>query len=212
MSVATAETGLSHEATVPEEMPDGIAPRGIALSVALHLILGTVFIVGLPAVRSRSRGSAVPVQLDDRLKPATVQIRTRVDAAGPPVADAPVTKPEPEPPVPTLIPPPSAETPPPELVKPPEPKPAPPLPVLKPEASPNPEADRKGRVPSKESRNRRSKWPRTIESRAEEIRPRSIRSLLKPRGTAPPSSDAAAAASCLGQAVLATPSAARQPT
>ena len=48
MSVATAETGVTHEPTIPEQTSDGVAPRGVALSVALHLVLGTVFILGLP--------------------------------------------------------------------------------------------------------------------------------------------------------------------
>src|SRR5205809_75397 len=48
MSVATAETRLIHEPAIPEEMPDGITPRGLALSVALHIVLGTLLILGLP--------------------------------------------------------------------------------------------------------------------------------------------------------------------
>ena len=48
MSVATAEQGLAEEPVVRDAMSDGIVPRGVALSVALHLILGSLFILGLP--------------------------------------------------------------------------------------------------------------------------------------------------------------------
>jgi outer membrane biosynthesis protein TonB len=145
MSVAAAETRLTHEPAVPQEMPDGIAPRGVALSVALHLALGTVFILGLP----RLFAPPIPEDLPVAVQLVTIAPETRATRPNPnlprpnakpdpPVADAPVTKPEPEPPVPTPLPPPSAEMPPPELVKPPEPKPAPPPPMLKPEPKPEP--------------------------------------------------------------------------
>src|SRR6266478_3485494 len=146
MSVAAAETRLTHEPAVPEEMPDGIAPRGVALSVALHLVLGTVFILGLPRLFAPSMPEEMPVAVQlVTIAPETRATRPNPNLPrpnakpDPPVADAPVTKPEPEPPVLTPLPPPSAEMPPPpELVKPPEPKPAPPPPVLKPEPKPEP--------------------------------------------------------------------------
>ena len=145
MSVAAAETRLTHEPAVPQEMPDGIAPRGVALSVALHLALGTVFILGLP----RLFAPPIPEDLPVAVQLVTIAPETRATRPNPnpprpnakpdpPVADAPVTKPEPEPPVLTPLPPPSAEMPPPELVKPREPKPAPPPPMLKPEPKPEP--------------------------------------------------------------------------
>src|SRR5437667_8436280 len=143
MSVATAETRLIHEPAIPEEMPDGITPRGVALSVALHLVLGTLLILGLP----RLFDPPIPEDLPVAVQLVTLAPETRATRPNPnprpnakpdpPVADAPVTKPEPEPPVPTPVPPPSAEMPPPpELVKPPHPKPAPPPSVLKPEPKP----------------------------------------------------------------------------
>jgi outer membrane biosynthesis protein TonB len=155
MSVAAAETRLTHEPAVPQEMPDGIAPRGVALSVALHLALGTVFILGLP----RLFAPPIPEDLPVAVQLVTIAPETRATRPNPnlprpnakpdpPVADAPVTKPEPEPPVLTPLPPPSAEMPPPELVKPPEPKPAPPPPVLKPEPKPeSPKPTEKVEVP-----------------------------------------------------------------
>ena len=39
MSVATAEPGLTEEIAVPDELPEGIAPRGFAFSAAVHLVL-----------------------------------------------------------------------------------------------------------------------------------------------------------------------------
>src|SRR5882724_3343569 len=145
MSVATAETGVTHEPTAPEQTSDGVAPRGVALSVALHLVLGAVFILGLP----RLFAPPIPEEMPVAVQLVTIAPETRATRPNPnlprpnakpdpPVADAPVTKPEPEPPVLTPLPPPSAEMPPPELVKPPEPKPAPPPPVLKPEPKPEP--------------------------------------------------------------------------
>ena len=135
MSVATAEPGLTEEPFVRDPMPDSIAPPGIALSVALHLVLGSLFIFGLP----RLFAPPPPEEMPMAVELVTVAPETRATRPNPnpprpnakpevPVADAPVTKPEPEPPVPTPVPPPSAEAPPPgpEPPKMPEPKPAPP--------------------------------------------------------------------------------------
>ena len=40
MSLAIAEPGLTQAVEVPDELPGGISPRGIALSAALHIVLG----------------------------------------------------------------------------------------------------------------------------------------------------------------------------
>src|SRR4029077_19000677 len=111
MSVATAETRLTQEPVALEETSDGIAPGGVALSVALHLVLGTVFILGLP----RLFAPPVPEDLPVAVQLVTIAPETRATRPNPnprsnakpdpPVADAPVTKPEPEPPVPTPVPP-----------------------------------------------------------------------------------------------------------
>jgi outer membrane biosynthesis protein TonB len=146
MSVAAAETRLTHEPAVPDEMPDGIAPRGVALSVALHLVLGTIFILGLPRLFDPPMPEEMPVAVQlVTIAPETRATRPNPNLprpnakSDPPVADAPVTKPEPEPPVPTPVPPPSPEiTPPAELPKPPEPKPVPLPAMLKPEPKPEP--------------------------------------------------------------------------
>jgi hypothetical protein len=155
MSVAAAEPHLTDEPAV-DELPDGIVPRGIALSVALHLVLGSVLILDLP----RLFEPPVPDEMPIAVEFVTIGPETRATRPNPnpprpnakpevPVVDAPMTKPEPEPPVAAPVPPPSAETPPlsepakpmePQappslpLVKPPEPKPEPPRPVEKAEA------------------------------------------------------------------------------
>jgi outer membrane biosynthesis protein TonB len=176
MSVATAETGLTHETPVPEEMSDGVAPRGVALSVALHLVLGTVFILGLP----RLFDPPVPEEMPVAVQLVTVAPETRATRPNPslprpnakpdpPVADAPVTKPEPEPPVPTPVPPASAEMPPPaELPKQPEPKPVPPPPMLKPEPKPEPpKPTEKAEVPKPKEKPEPPQQIAKNESRAE---------------------------------------------
>jgi len=146
MSVATAVSGLTEETVAPDEMPDAVVPRGIALSAALHLVLGSLFIFGLPRLFTPPPLEDMPVAVElVTIAPETRATRPNPNQPRPnakpevPTADAPVTKPEPEPPVPTPVPPPSAEAPPPtpEPPKPPEPKPAAP-PVLKP-PEPKPE-------------------------------------------------------------------------
>ena len=146
MSVATAVSGLSEETVAPDEIPDAVVPRGIALSAALHLVLGSLFVFGLPRLFTPPPPEDMPVAVElVMIAPETRATRPNPNPPRPdakpevPTADAPVTKPEPEPPVPTPVPPPSAEAPPPtpEPPGPPEPKPAPP-PVLKP-PEPKPE-------------------------------------------------------------------------
>jgi outer membrane biosynthesis protein TonB len=146
MSVATAELGLTEEPVVRDAMQDGIAPRGVALSVALHLVLGSLFIFGLPRLFAPPPPEDMPVAVElvtiapetraTRPNPNTPRPNAKPEAT---VADAPVATPEPQPPVPTPAPPPSAETPPPEPPRLPEPKPAAPPPLLKPpELKPEP--------------------------------------------------------------------------
>src|ERR1700730_3688305 len=61
MSVATAVPRLTDEPAVHDEMSDGIAPRGVALSVALHLVLGAVFVLGLPRLFDPPMPEEMPV-------------------------------------------------------------------------------------------------------------------------------------------------------
>ena len=48
MSLALAEPALAGAAEVPDELPAGIGSRGMALSAVLHLVLGSLLIIGLP--------------------------------------------------------------------------------------------------------------------------------------------------------------------
>src|SRR6266478_746790 len=144
MSVAAAETRLTHEPVLPEEMPDGIAPRGVALSVALHLVLGTVFILGLPRLFAPSMPEEMPIAVQlVTIAPETRATRPNPNPPRPdakpevPEVEAPAPKPEPkpEPPKPAPVPPaapavsavpdqplPEAKPVPPPPSKPPEPK------------------------------------------------------------------------------------------
>jgi len=113
MSVATAEPGLTEEPVAGDAMPDGIAPRGVALSVAMHLVLGSMFIFGLPRLFAPPAPEDIPVAVElVTIAPETRATRPNPNPPRPnakpevPVADAPVAKPEPEPPVPTPVPPP----------------------------------------------------------------------------------------------------------
>jgi len=108
MSVATAEPGLIEEPVVRDTMPDGIAPRGMALSVALHLILGGLFIFGLPRLFAPPPPEDMPIAVElVTIAPETKATRPNPNPPRPdakpevPVADTPATKPEPEPPKPT---------------------------------------------------------------------------------------------------------------
>jgi len=203
MSVATAETGLTHEPAVPDEIPDGITPFGVALSVALHLVLGALFILGLP----RLFNPPVPEDMPVAVQLVTIAPETRATRPNPmaprpnakpdpPTADAPITKPEPEPPVPTPVPPASAEIPPPaELPKPPEPKPAPPPPVLKPEPKPEPPKPvEKAEVPKPKEKPEPPQQMAKNETKAEQKKydPGQFEALLKNLAAQPtaPSSDA----------------------
>jgi outer membrane biosynthesis protein TonB len=147
MSVATAEPGLTQEPVVGDAIPDSIAPRGVVLSVAMHLVLGSLFIFGLPRLFAPPPPEDMPVAVElVTIAPETRATRPNPNPPRPnakpevPVADAPVAKPEPEPPVPAPVPPPSAEVSPPapEPPKLPEPKPAPPPLVKPPEPKPEP--------------------------------------------------------------------------
>ncbi len=50
MSLAFADPAPPPEFDLPDPMPDGVGRPGLALSVALHLVLGSLFIFGLPTL------------------------------------------------------------------------------------------------------------------------------------------------------------------
>jgi outer membrane biosynthesis protein TonB len=204
MSVATAEPGLIEESGVSDDMSDAVASRGIALSVALHLVLGGLFIFGLPRLFAPPTPEEMPVAVElVMIAPETRATRPNPNQPRPnakpevPTVDAPVAKPEPEPPVPTPVPPPSAETPPPApeppkppepkpvappLLKPPEPKPEPPKPTEKAEA---PRPKEKPEPPQQMAKNESKSEPKKYD-------PGQFEALLKNLATQPttPSPDA----------------------
>jgi outer membrane biosynthesis protein TonB len=147
MSLAIAEPGLTQAVEVPDELPGAISPRGIALSAALHVILGGLLIVGLPRLLDPPPPEEMPVTV----QLVTIAPETRATRPNPnprpdampevPEVAAPVAKPEPKPEPPKPAPdPPSSPTVPPSLEaqKPLEPKVAPPFPLKPPEAKPEP--------------------------------------------------------------------------
>src|SRR5215471_7078314 len=107
MSVAAAEPALAEEAAI-DEMPEGIATRGITLSLGLHLMLGSLFVLGLPRLFDPPTPEEVPVAVEL----VTIAPETRATHPNPspprpnakpdvPALDAPFPKPSPEPSVPT---------------------------------------------------------------------------------------------------------------
>jgi hypothetical protein len=150
MSLALAEPALTGAAEVPDELPDGIGSRGMALSAALHLVLGSLLIIGLPRLFDPPPLEEMPIAV----QLVTIAPETRATHPNPnlprpdakpevPEVEAPAPKPQPkpEPPKPTPVPPsaaavsqPADEPAPPEAKPPPPPPPKPPEP--KPEAKP----------------------------------------------------------------------------
>jgi hypothetical protein len=130
--------------------------RGVALSAALHVVLGTLLIVGLPKLFDPPAPEEMPVAVQlVTIAPETRATRPNPNQPRPdakaeiPDAETPVAKPEPKPePPPPPVPPSSAAVPPtPETAKPPEPKPAPPLPLKPPEPKPEPKPVEKVEAP-----------------------------------------------------------------
>src|SRR5437660_10559895 len=137
MSVALAEPALTGAAEVPDELPEGIGSRGIALSAALHVVLSGFLIIGLPKLFDPPvEEMPIAVQL------VTIAPETRATHPNPnlprpdakpevPEVEAPAPKPQPkpEPPKPAPVPPPAAAvSPSPEQPALPEAKPEPPSP------------------------------------------------------------------------------------
>ena len=156
MSVAIAGPVPTRRAAVPDDLSDGMSNRGVALSAALHVVLGTLLIVGLPKLFDPPAPEEMPVAVQlVTIAPETRATRPNPDQPRPdakpeiPDAETPAAKPEPKPePPPPPVPPSSAAVPPtPETAKPPEPKPAPPLPLKPPEPKPEPKPVEKVEAP-----------------------------------------------------------------
>jgi len=142
MSLALAEPMPTGRTVVPREPTSGVTGLGIALSAALHVVLGTVLIIGLPRLFDPPPPEEMPIAV----QLVTIAPETRATRPNPnprpdakpevPDVEPPVAKPEPkpEPPQPAPVPPSSATAPPPEPQRQPEPKPEPPKPVERVEA------------------------------------------------------------------------------
>src|SRR5579885_600055 len=61
MSLAAAEPVPLPEVDFPPPMPDGIGGRGLALSAALHLVIGTVLVLGLPTLFHPPTPTEMPI-------------------------------------------------------------------------------------------------------------------------------------------------------
>jgi hypothetical protein len=146
MSLAYADPALAPEPPLPEVLPDGVGRRGLALSGVLHLVLGSLFIFGLPTLFHPPAPQETPIAV----QLVTIGPETRATHPNPnmpereakpdvPVPGPPAPKPEPEPTPPQPAAPPSAAAAPPAppALAPPESKPAPPPPPL-PEPKPAP--------------------------------------------------------------------------
>ena len=145
MSLAAAQPAPLLEPELPASPPDGLGRRGLALSAALHLILGMVLILGLPTLFHPPTPAEMPIAVElVTMGPETRATHPNPNmpepkaAPEPPLPGPPAEKPAPEPMPPKPAPPPSAATAPPEppAPTPPEAKPVPPAPAAAPIAEP----------------------------------------------------------------------------
>ena len=117
MSLAYAEPGLTGAAEEPDDLPEGIGSRGMALSAVLHVVLGGLLIIGLPRLFDPSPLEEMPIAV----QLVTIAPETRATHPNPnqpqpdakpevPQVEAPAPKPQPkpEPPKPAPVPPPAA--------------------------------------------------------------------------------------------------------
>ena len=145
MSLALAEPALTGVTEVPDELPEGIGSRGMALSAVLHVVLGSLLILGLPRMFDPPPLEETPIAV----QLVTIAPETRATHPNPnlpqpdakpevPEVEAPAPKPQPkpEPPKPAPVPPSAAavsqpaDEPAPSEAKPPPPAPKFPEPKL----------------------------------------------------------------------------------
>jgi hypothetical protein len=152
MSLAVAHPASSPDPSLPAPMPDGMGRRGLALSAALHLVLGSMFILGLPSLFHPPAPQQMPIAVqlvtmgpETRATHPNPQMPQREAKPDLPVPGPPGPKPKPQtaPPQPTPLPsaaaaPPTPEPPQPPQAKPAPPPPPPPVPALKPAPPPPP--------------------------------------------------------------------------
>ncbi|MBV9378062.1 MAG: energy transducer TonB [Alphaproteobacteria bacterium] len=196
MSFALAEPGLTGAAEVSDEMPEGIGSCGLALSAALHLVLGGVLIVGLPRLFDPPPIEEMPVAVElVAIAPETRATHPNPNLPRPdakpdvPEAQAPPPKPQqkPEPPKPAPVPPPvAAASPPTEQPALPEAKPEPPPPPRPPEPKPEAKPVEKLDVPKPREKPEPPRQMAKLETKPEEKKaeekkydPRQFDALLK---------------------------------
>jgi hypothetical protein len=138
VSLAAAEPVPLPEPELPRPMPDGITTPGLMLSAALHLILGTILIFGLPTLFHPPAPEEMPIAVQlvtmgpqtraTHPNPNTPEREAKLE---PPLPGPHAEQPPPVPAPPKPAPPPSAaEAPPqPPAPAPPQPKPTPPAPA-----------------------------------------------------------------------------------
>jgi hypothetical protein len=138
MSLAAAQSVPLAPPEFPAPLSDGLSSRGLALSAALHLVLGTVFIFGLPILFHPSTPQEMPIAVQlvtmgpqTRATHPNPNLPERDAKLEPPIPGPPAEKPTPEPTPPKPAPPPSAAEAPPEppAPAPPQAKPLPPRPT-----------------------------------------------------------------------------------
>src|SRR5579871_5892314 len=157
MSLAAAEPVPLPEVDFPPPMPDGIGGRGLALSVALHLVISTVLVLGLPTLFHPPTPTEMPIAVqlvtmgpETRATHPNPNMPEQTAKLEPPLPGPPAEKPAPQPTPPKPAPPPAAAAAPPpppplpaEKPAPPPPPPKPPVPAAaKPTPAPAPELAR----------------------------------------------------------------------
>ena len=181
MSLALAEPVLTGAAEVPDELPAGIGSRGIALSAALHVVLGGFLIIGLPRLFDPPPLEDMPVAVElVTIAPETRATHPNPNSPRPdakpevPEVEAPAPKPQPkpEPPKPAPVPPSAAALAQPvDEPVPPEAKPAPPPRRNRPSRSQRKSRSRRSRRRSpRKNPSRRGNWP-VWKSKPEEKKP-----------------------------------------
>ena len=181
MSLALAKPALTGVADGPDELPEGVGSRGMALSAVLHVVLGSLLIIGLPRLFDPPPLEEMPIAV----QLVTIAPETRATHPNPnqpqpdakpevPQVEAPAPKPQPkpEPPRPAPVPPSAAAvSQPAEEPAPPEAKPPPPPPLKPPEPKPEVKPVEKLEVPKPREKPEPPRQLAKLEPRPEEKKP-----------------------------------------
>jgi hypothetical protein len=182
MSLALAEPALTGAADVPDQLPEGVGSRGLALSAVLHVVLGSLLIMGLPRLFDPPPLEEMPIAV----QLVTIAPETRATHPNPnlpqpdakpevPEVEAPVPKPQPkpEPPKPAPVPPSAAAVSQPadEQPAPPEAKPPPPPPPKPLEPKPETKPVEKLEVPKPREKPEPPRQLAKLEAKPEEKKP-----------------------------------------